>query len=87
MKLAMRGKPAIPFRVPRGIQLIPINPNNGERASYGGKNVILEAFKPGEEPAEDNVVIGGQGFVPSGVQQADTSTRDGGLTTGTGGLY
>ncbi len=89
MKLALRGKPHTPFRVPRGIQLIPINPKNGERAPYGAETTILEAFKPGEEPTEDNnVVIGGDpGFVPSGVSQVDTSARDGGLTTGTGGLY
>lgn len=87
MKLALRGKPAIPFRVPRGVQLIPINPATGERAPYGADEVILEAFKPGEEPAEDKVVIGGDGFVPSGVSQVDTSAAEGGLTTGTGGLY
>ncbi len=87
MKVALRGKPAIPFRVPRGVQLIPINPATGERAPYGADQVILEAFKPGEEPAEEKFVIGGDGFVPSGVSQVDSSARDGGLTTGTGGLY
>ena len=89
MKLALRGQPHTPFRVPRGIQLIPINPKSGQRAPYGSDTTILEAFKPGEEPAEDNsVVIGGDpGFVPSGVSQVDSSARDGGLTTGTGGLY
>ncbi len=87
MKLALRDKPAIPFRVPRGVQLIPIDPATGERAPYNADTVILEAFKPGEEPAEEKVVIGGDGFVPSGVSQVDSSARDGGLTTGTGGLY
>jgi penicillin-binding protein 1A len=44
--------------VPSGIQLIPIDPNTGERAAYGDANVILEAFKPGESPSTTPLVIG-----------------------------
>ncbi|MGI9371373.1 MAG: penicillin-binding protein 1A [Hyphomicrobiales bacterium] len=92
MKAALKDEPATPFRVPSGVELIPINPKNGKRAVYGGKQVILEAFKPGEEPS-GGAVIGqnadGGGFVPAGgySAQAESSERDGGLTTGTGGLY
>ncbi len=58
MRLALLGKAAIPFRVPRGIELIPIAVNSGKRAVYGDKGVILEAFKPGDEPPENSAVIG-----------------------------
>ena len=74
---------ATPFRVPPGIQLIPIDPNSGERAAYGDANVILEAFKPGENPSTEPLVIGGT-VVPVSAGEAGAG---GALTTGTGGLY
>jgi penicillin-binding protein 1A len=58
MKLALKDKAAIPFRVPRAIELIPINVNNGKRAIFGEKDTILEAFKPGDEPPENTRLIG-----------------------------
>ena len=58
MTLALRGKAAVPFRVPRGIELIPISVNTGRRGIFGDKGVILEAFKPGDEPPANGVVIG-----------------------------
>jgi len=58
MRLALRDKAAIPFRVPRGIELIPIQVNSGKRAVYGEDGVILEAFKPGDEPPANGEVIG-----------------------------
>ncbi len=83
MELALKGKPATPFRVPAGIQLIPINSKSGTRAAYGDKNVILEAFKPGEEPPEKTILISGDAIPQSG----EAAVIEGGLTTGTGGLY
>ena len=41
MTKALKDVPATPFRVPSGIQLIPIDPNTGERAAYGDADVIL----------------------------------------------
>jgi penicillin-binding protein 1A len=62
LRMALKGKPAVPFRTPPGIQLIPIDPKTGRRAVYGDPNVILEAFKPGEEPPEEGgPVIGADG--------------------------
>ncbi len=58
MKLALAGKAAIPFRVPRAIELIPINVKSGTRSTFGEDEVILEAFKPGDEPPETTNVIG-----------------------------
>ena len=49
---AMAEKPAIPFRRPEGINLFPINALSGERGRAGEKDVILEAFKPGQRPLE-----------------------------------
>ncbi len=97
MRLALRGKPATPFRVPRGIELMPIDAKTGQRGIYGEDGVILEAFKPGDEPPADFTVIGedaggtlatGDGLVlePEPPQGQPASGTDG-LTTGTGGLY
>ena len=59
MKLALKDKAAVPFHVPRGIELIPINVNSGNRGVFGDAGVILEAFKPGDEPPLVSHVIGG----------------------------
>jgi penicillin-binding protein 1A len=99
MRLALREQPATPFRVPRAIELIPIDANTGQRAIFGGEGVILEAFKPGEEPADSIKIIGedlasvatdpsfgaGQQIVTP--FQDEKPVEEGGLTTGTGGLY
>ena len=100
MRLALRDKPATPFRVPRAIELMPINAKTGRRAIFGQEGVILEAFKPGDEPPEATKVIG-EGLaaattLQSGVvleaprktnQPGTAAASDGGLTAGTGGLY
>ena len=83
MELSLKGKVATPFRVPAGIQLIPINSKSGTRAYYGDKNVILEAFKPDEGPPEKTILISGDAIPQSG----EAAVIEGGLTTGTGGLY
>jgi penicillin-binding protein 1A len=99
MRLALREQPATPFRVPRAIELIPIDANTGQRAIFGDEGVILEAFKPGEEPAGSTKIIGedlaavssesiygaGQQLVPPA--DSEQPVEEGGLTTGTGGLY
>jgi penicillin-binding protein 1A len=58
MKNALQGKAAIPFRVPREIELIPIDAKSGKRSIFGKEDVILEAFKPGDEPPSNTAVIG-----------------------------
>ena len=99
MRLALREQPATPFRVPRAIELIPIDANTGQRAIFGGDGVILEAFKPGEEPSDSTKIIGedlasvtadpsyGAGQQIVAPFPNETPAEDGGLTTGTGGLY
>ncbi len=101
MRLALRDKAATPFRVPRGIELIPIKVNSGKRAVFGEDGVILEAFKPGDEPPSNASVIGqsatpkassnnGGGVVlvpPSATTHAPPAPDQGGLTTTGNGLY
>ncbi len=60
MKMALAGKQAIPFRVPPGIKLVPVNRMTGLRAEPGEKDVIEEAFKPYEEPDDPNSFLGYQ---------------------------
>jgi penicillin-binding protein 1A len=102
MRLALRDKPATPFRVPRAIELIPIDAKSGKRAIFGQEGVILEAFKPGDEPPDSTKIIGedtvtasatpsqGEGVVLVPAQQGQVPqapAADGGLTTQGGGLY
>lgn len=97
MKFALKGVSGTPFRVPAGVRLIPIDPKSGKRGTYGEDNVILEAFKPGEQPPERaRLVTGGDALASSGINvgsyndTGDTGSAavsEGGLTTGTGGLY
>ena len=99
MKLALKDKAAVPFRVPRAIELIPIHVNTGKRGIFGEDGVILEAFKPGDEPPSNTVVIGtaaladtkpGDGVVlvaPATPGTDPNANPDGGLTQAGNGLY
>ena len=96
MRLALRDKPATPIRVPRAIELMPINAKTGTRAIFGQEGVILEAFKPGDEPPNATKVIGegstaaansGGGVVLVPPAQQPGEGDAGGLTAGGGGLY
>ena len=49
---AIKGKPAIPFRVPPGLRMVRVNPETGALATIGVKNAIWESFIPGTEPQE-----------------------------------
>jgi penicillin-binding protein 1A len=86
MQMALKDKPATPFRVPPGIKLIRVNASTGTRAGQGeGGNVILEAFKPGTTPPESYAppveFDGPQVEYPSGGGAARQ------VGAGTGGLY
>ena len=50
MMAALADAPATPFRVPPGIHFAPIDAATGEPARAGTEQVILEAFKAGQEP-------------------------------------
>jgi penicillin-binding protein 1A len=83
MQLALKDKPATPFRVPPGIKLIRISASTGMRAGPGeGGGVILEAFKPGTAPPDSYSVIGMD--AQAGVATPEAQRAVG---AGTGGLY
>ena len=79
-KAALADKPAMPFRVPPGIKLIRVDVKTGQRAAPGTTGVILEAFKPGTAPPENNAIAGMGGAETVGVSpEADGAVRRGGL--------
>jgi penicillin-binding protein 1A len=84
MQMALKDKPATPFRVPPGIKLIRVNASTGMRAGQGeGGGTILEAFKPGTTPP-DTYSPPAEAEIP----QADASpAAQRAVGVGTGGLY
>ena len=73
IKMVMKGKKAIPFRIPPGIRLIRINRKTGVRTSRDDPYAIIEAFKPGTAPPDPSSINGwatggdGQEFIsPAG---------------------
>ncbi|MEN3930965.1 penicillin-binding protein 1A [Microvirga sp. W0021] len=54
MAMALKDKPATPFRVPAGIKLIRVVGATGLRAGQGesGRGIVTEAFKPGTTPPD-----------------------------------
>jgi penicillin-binding protein 1A len=77
MKMALKDKPDVPFRVPPGIKLISVDPRSGQRSS--GPGSILEAFTPGTAPPE------GSSAAPQVLSVNPDADRV--VGTGTGGLY
>ena len=47
---ALANAPAIPFRRPGGISLVPVHAETGERVRHDDKMAVLEVFKPGQRP-------------------------------------
>lgn len=47
---ALKDKSPVPFRIPEGVTLAPVNRDTGETSYIGAPNFILEAFSPGTEP-------------------------------------
>jgi penicillin-binding protein 1A len=82
MQMALKDKPATPFRVPAGIKLIRVNASTGLRAGSGeGGGVIVEAFKPGTSPPES--------YTPVEAESAETppEARRAVAPGSVGGLY
>ena len=52
MAEALKDEPPIPFRIPKGVQLVRVDPATGARSRPGQKRTILEAFKSGNEPPD-----------------------------------
>jgi penicillin-binding protein 1A len=93
MQKELGGKPAIPFRIPPGINLVRVDPRTGQLADPTNPNAILEAFKEGTEPqyasnTEVQSVVGGGIPQSGGDGNVDAVPAGSGtIDSGTGGLY
>jgi penicillin-binding protein 1A len=85
MDLALADKPAIPFRVPPGLNFYRISAQTGMRAQPGDTQVLMEAFKPTTQPPDDFSVIGQSDERLPPVP--DSQNLGPGFRTGRGGLY
>lgn len=84
MAVALKDKPATPFRVPEGIRLVRINGQTGEPAQRGDRNVILEAFKTSTDRLSQRDVLDGS---DEGFSTIPTDSPQKAIRSGTGGLY
>ncbi len=99
MMAALKDVPPVPFRAPPGIKLVRVNHKTGLPSGPGDKSAIVEAFKPGQEPAGSVASDDGEGggeemvgddFAPAAgppPPRAPAPGNDRALTSGTGGLY
>ncbi len=91
---ALKDKPASPFRVPKGVRLVRVDPASGQPAGFDNKRAIWEAYLPGTEPGAEPTpsILGGSAGVATGEPGAplnpdsDPSPEDANAG-GTGGLY
>ncbi len=51
-KLALKDKPAVPFRTPPDLLQVRVNRRTGQRTDPNDPDAITEYFKPGTEPSE-----------------------------------
>jgi penicillin-binding protein 1A len=88
MEKALEDKPGIPFRIPPGIRLVRMDLDSGKRARAGSEKVILEAFKAGNGPSDDRVVIrGGTPDSPDSEDGRSATPTSLPAAGGTDGLY
>lgn len=83
MKGALADQPPTPFRVPPGIDLVPVNPYSGALVSANDPTAIQEAFKAGTEPGLADE--GPLGPVPAAASENSNPGKT--VDEGTGGLY
>ena len=50
LETVLKDQSKVPFRIPDGVTLAPVNRATGEPSYIGAPDFILEAFKPGTEP-------------------------------------
>ncbi|MGJ8563513.1 MAG: penicillin-binding protein 1A [Alphaproteobacteria bacterium] len=90
----LKDQPIVPFRIPEGVTLAPVNRNTGEPSYIGAPNFILEAFRPGTEPKlgglSSTIRVGsgtdsfGGGFsAPSTVTGSEDGAKEGGAVVST----
>ena len=81
MKGALENQPPTPFRVPPGIDLVPVDAHSGALVSAGSPGAIEEAFKSGTEPG----MASADAAEPT--RPADNNKPGTTVDPGTGGLY
>ena len=87
MTAALEDSRPVDFRVPPGLQLIPINRKTGMEALPGEPDVIYESFKPGTGPADFFSVIGLEEYA-TGEEILNVSPQaNRAIISGAGGLY
>jgi len=79
MQMALEDEPAVPFRAPEGIKLIRVNAKTGLRAQPEDENVIMEAFKPGNEPPDPFSYVGYPSAFAPGAEGENPRPEAGGL--------
>jgi penicillin-binding protein 1A len=85
MKGALADQPPTPFRVPPGIDLVPVSPYSGVLTSANDPSAIQEAFKSGTEPG----LATADTVAPLTAPAANANGQKPGASVdqGTGGLY
>jgi penicillin-binding protein 1A len=78
---AMKGKPALPFRVPPGLRMVRVDAATGALTGPSDKNAIWESFIPGTEPQE-----GQQRPVLDGSVTGEAANGVNGVTPSAGGV-
>ncbi len=58
-KMALKDKPAVPFRTPSDLRQVRINKRTGQRTDPNDPDAIIEYFKPGTEPPEGYATAAG----------------------------
>lgn len=58
MRVALKDKPDLPFRVPPSVRLVRVNAKTGKPAEPGDTNVISEAFKLTDDLSKPTRIIG-----------------------------
>jgi len=77
---ALKDEAIVPFRIPAGVTLAPVNRSTGVPSFIGAEDYILEAFRPGTEPQ-----LGGLGStirVGSGTDTLGTGFGNGNFNRG-----
>ena len=85
MQMALADAAPVPFRVPPGLNFLPIDRRTGLTAQAGDQGVILEAFKPGTAPPDTYSIIGYTDTMGRPLTVAPEADRA--IISGTGGLY
>ncbi len=82
MRDALKDEAIVPFRIPDGVTLVPINRETGEPSYIGAPDFFLEAFRVGSEPKlgdlSSTIRVGGgrDSFFGSGYDFEDEDTDD-----------